>query len=189
MILYASLIATLFALFYFVKCKDFNSIIILAILSLVIINMFNIQNTENFTATEALANISSMYNQGTLTCSNLNVTNSATFNGDVMAKGKLSVVGDTALGPLQVTSATFNGDVMAKGKLSVVGDTALGPLQVTGDTNAVIKNKKFRMDLFFKGWGFDAGKPLRMSDNFYILPDGRGSNYTDDKFYNFTITQ
>lgn len=110
--------------------------IIIAIIALYLLlpskRTYEHMDSTNFltdTDVEALQNLASMYNDGVLTVSSLQVT------GDAGVSGNLSVSGDGSVRDLAVSgSGTFSGNITSSGKITAdgmwiqVGNTAYGVL-------------------------------------------------------------
>jgi len=75
-------------------------------------------DSEHLTPTEAVANIASLYNNGTLTSTNMNVTDTLTVSGNTSISGTTSVGGNTSV----------------TGTLNVTGNTTLSEAKIGGNT-------------------------------------------------------
>jgi len=113
-------IAIILSILYFYKKSNIECLILACILLLF---CFEMQNTEKFTTDEALQNLASMYNSGTLTCTNLKVTN----NADIKTLSTNSIANETLLAQ--------KGDINLTGKIN--GNTTFSnDVTITGDLNA-----------------------------------------------------
>lgn len=80
---------------------------------------------EHMTSDEAIQNLATMYNSGTLTATNMNITGDLTVNGKSLLNGETTVNGILTAG----ANTTFNSDIKIKKNVSIENN-----LDITGKT-------------------------------------------------------
>lgn len=101
-----------------------NNLILVCLFGLYFVLFYN-NIDEHMTSDEAVQNLASMYNSGTLTATNVNITGNLTVNGKSVLAGETSVNGQLTTN----SNSIFNSDVRMKKNVSIDNN-----LDITGKT-------------------------------------------------------
>lgn len=93
-------------------------VVIIIIIILILICVVYNNNSEHLTPTEAVTNIASLYNNSTLTSTNMNVTDKLTVSGNTSMNG----------------GASINGNTSIAGALDITGNVTLSEAKIGGNT-------------------------------------------------------
>ena len=173
-------------------------IIILAIKVQYLENIVYNGSTEHLTSisdsnNEALQNLATAYNSGSMTVTNLTVTGDATVSGNATVGGLTKLkntqingtttgTGDANFSTITTTgNATIGGTTTSTGKLTVTGGSDFsGPSHLFKDT---VNSGTIKIGSFYGNPGIsaDGGKPLQVQD-FTIGVQAASSTNTSDMY-------